>query len=590
MLGRRLLIVVCHVFIHNEFIRTVVLVSCCSAFLFHHVFAKPYITGFLNHAETAFLLLLITIGLINTVDAFCYSYGATACKPGQHILKDMCILSCVLALVPLMIPLIALLRRCVHKSLRRLPCCKEFTKLKLHSEDQSSTTSDVHALLSEDIDEESEDRQRSRTASQSINTPGTNGPRRPRIYSHTVLDNGPSSLLADVTTFGADCTDGGSILQEPLMLPPSPESNGSEPNRVNVNVPEREKGRTTKSGAGTDKEDAAATNDRLLRRMREENVYLKACLQQLAKILSAANDPEILSSTNFTTTVFAAGVFNYEGGHLTIEQAGVNLFIPPGALSEDDGHQQFYVYVSTIDSEYPRLADNQTALSPVIRLGPPGFRFQKHVLLSVKNCIDSKQPGSLKLFGSHTDIDELVDWYDTSERQQTLCIAQGEDAISFIHQLSMYCVISDVTSCNYNVHIFMTAINNTYTRIRVRISRDTPADVELVKMKEQAGDNYQYKDQRMVVLHKTDGDYKIELTEVSPKTWNLVDGESVKIISKESLWMNNQGGGPCPGVTYLLERGHQQGFRQISGAIELKKMGNKTPICTLAFKDDLASP
>ncbi|XP_077979691.1 uncharacterized protein LOC144435027 [Glandiceps talaboti] len=608
MLTRRFVLVACHFYIKDEFQRTIILVVLCLIILFHHVYTKPYKSDSVNNVETGILLILITVGLVNTIDAFCYTYGSQTCKPGQHVLNVLGIFESVITLLPLVVfflTLLCFLLASIENTCFWKECCCGFAQTiidKIWKDvDGNAPKEDQQRMLC--CDEETADgttNHNSTSSNQADSNLGNGAPKHsatrsistPRTYRRQRYSRLPTEHLevaAVCETNDDELNDLGtdSMPNDPVLLSASTEDPIVTTNSV-TESPKPNQG----NGSSQEVGEGAAANSKgkeLIPEMRgDNNVYLKACLEQLTRIVNTADDPAILYTTNFTTTVFAAGVFNYEGGHLTIEQAGVNLFIPPGALPEDDEPRRFYIYVSTNDSDYPRLGADQTALSPVIRCGPTNFTFQKHILLSVKNCIDSKQSGSLKLWRSLSDVDQVTNWHDSSEGQHTLCICQGQDSISFIRELAMFCVISNTDYCMYKVTIFISLVNDRFTKVRVLLSRDTPADTELMKVKEQGTDSYQYREEMKVNLNKSDGDYKIELKEIKPIGWTLVDGENSKMVSKESLWMNNQGGGPCPAVTFLLERGYNQRSQAIGGVINLLKSGDKKPLCSLTFDDDLA--
>ena len=92
-------------------------------------------------------------------------------------------------------------------------------------------------------------------------------------------------------------------------------------------------------------------------------------------------DPErrLNSTYGDDTRLFAAAFLDSRGGFLSINGTGVGVFIPPGALSDEEF---VYLYVAQDENEkrVQGLEDRDgDVLSPLVSCGPPGLVFNQKV-------------------------------------------------------------------------------------------------------------------------------------------------------------------------------------------------------------------
>ena len=93
---------------------------------------------------------------------------------------------------------------------------------------------------------------------------------------------------------------------------------------------------------------------------------------------SGKNRLHIVCHRSSESELFAAAYFDSRGGFLSIEGTDVGLFIPPGALKEE---QFVYISLSLVEESISGLEEeNWTLLSPIVTCGPAGLHFNKKVL------------------------------------------------------------------------------------------------------------------------------------------------------------------------------------------------------------------
>lgn len=99
--------------------------------------------------------------------------------------------------------------------------------------------------------------------------------------------------------------------------------------------------------------------------------------------------------------MFSAREVDHRGGCLMLQDAGISLLIPPGAVSV--GRQERVSLVLVWDlSDAPSLSRAQGLVSPVVACGPHGASFLKPCTLTFKHC--AQQPSHARTYSSNTTL------------------------------------------------------------------------------------------------------------------------------------------------------------------------------------------
>ena len=99
LIGRRLVLIITKTFINDVHLRLCLMLVSVILFAFHHIYVQPYSTKLLNNIETASLLMLIVICILNTVPG--YMYMNPLCVPSyvRHLLISLRKVETVLLLI-----------------------------------------------------------------------------------------------------------------------------------------------------------------------------------------------------------------------------------------------------------------------------------------------------------------------------------------------------------------------------------------------------------------------------------------------------------------------------------------------------------
>uniref|UniRef100_A0A5K3EMT9 Tight junction protein ZO-3 n=1 Tax=Mesocestoides corti TaxID=53468 RepID=A0A5K3EMT9_MESCO len=155
------------------------------------------------------------------------------------------------------------------------------------------------------------------------------------------------------------------------------------------------------------------------------------------RALSGRNAPCGLISEPQEVVAEVSGEFTAaEGGKLELPQHGVTLFIPPGALpdEEKDQKQEIYLRVYEGDNRGNAVSSGSTnesskkshLVSPLVMCGPRGMRFQKPATLTMprfhKHCGNAENGGAWNLSVMHasTQSDGSTSASDAEAEQHLL--------------------------------------------------------------------------------------------------------------------------------------------------------------------------
>ena len=97
-IGRRLVLIIAKTFINDVLLRLCLMLVSVILFAFHHIYVQPYSTKVLNNIETASLLMLIVICILNTVPGYIYMNPLCVSSYVRHLLITLRNLETVLLL------------------------------------------------------------------------------------------------------------------------------------------------------------------------------------------------------------------------------------------------------------------------------------------------------------------------------------------------------------------------------------------------------------------------------------------------------------------------------------------------------------
>ncbi|XP_015764131.1 PREDICTED: netrin receptor UNC5C-like isoform X1 [Acropora digitifera] len=116
-------------------------------------------------------------------------------------------------------------------------------------------------------------------------------------------------------------------------------------------------------------------------RRKNTSIGGKSTTSEISRMLwNITNLPE-----NIDPNMVACGLVDHNGGKFTIGETGVSLIVPPKAIPEGDT-EGIFIGIVNQEKEHPKLDDKESLLSPVVKCGPNGLKFERPVILSLPHC------------------------------------------------------------------------------------------------------------------------------------------------------------------------------------------------------------
>ncbi|KAL8577212.1 hypothetical protein ACOMHN_041267 [Nucella lapillus] len=269
---------------------------------------------------------------------------------------------------------------------------------------------------------------------------------------------------------------------------------------------------------------------------------------------------------NVDTEAVTWSTFDFSGGRLVLPESGVMLTVPEGAIKR--GHvEEIYMAVCRDDKDRPRLSENQTILSPVVLVGPPGVVLMKPVILSFQHCASMRQ-GSwvLSLYRSDSPLDEPPQWrrlvvlgHETINSQVYTQLDPNHCHI-MTEYLNRYALIGESVPGGKAVKIYRLAAfapalppSMDYS-IRVYVVEDTQDALDgVVQVEQRLGGRLLDKPKQIPFQ---DGGHNLCLTiEELSVGWRSKLAASYQEIPFRHIWSGNQNNLHCSFSLELLERG-----------------------------------
>jgi len=107
----------------------------------------------------------------------------------------------------------------------------------------------------------------------------------------------------------------------------------------------------------------------------------KSTVSEISRMMwNISNIPE-----NVDPKMAAWGLVDHNGGKFTIGNTGVSLTVPPLAIPEGRT-EGIYIAIVDQEKEHPQVTSKESLLSPVVKCGPTGLKFQHPVILIMPHC------------------------------------------------------------------------------------------------------------------------------------------------------------------------------------------------------------
>ncbi|KAF6116874.1 unc-5 family C-terminal like [Phyllostomus discolor] len=247
--------------------------------------------------------------------------------------------------------------------------------------------------------------------------------------------------------------------------------------------------------------------------------------------------------------VFSAREVDHRGGCLILQDTGISLLIPPGAVAV--GRQERVSLILVWDlSDAPSLSRAQALVSPVVACGPHGASFLKPCTLTFKHC--AQQPGHTRTYSSNTNLLEAKAWKPLE--QSGVHTSLDECRINLSHFSLYTCVLEAPAGREarkwLQLAVFCSPLapGQTHLQLRVYFLNNTPCALQWALTNEQPHGGRLRGPCQLFDFTGARGDQYLKLKYIS-EGWENVDDSSCQLVPHLHIWH-----GKCPFRSFCFRR------------------------------------
>lgn len=252
--------------------------------------------------------------------------------------------------------------------------------------------------------------------------------------------------------------------------------------------------------------------------------------------------------------VFIARRVTEKGDNLVLDQMGISLFVPPGAVKS--GEVKTIVLVLNWDlSDNPNMTEKQALVSPVVYVGPHDLKLEKQCTLSFKHC--SFDPRQIKVLKSETELTEAKDWneYCNSESDTGTCVITPDECKLQIDTFTLYTCVQSPNSTDdcrkwLQVAAFSSPLKSsvTHQQIRLYFLNKTPCALQWAIQNEAKFGGQMMGPEKVYLFYGNAQNMFITLRYLS-EGWENADTEVEEHIPYINIWH-----GKCPHISMCFKK------------------------------------
>ncbi|XP_004674057.1 PREDICTED: UNC5C-like protein [Condylura cristata] len=247
--------------------------------------------------------------------------------------------------------------------------------------------------------------------------------------------------------------------------------------------------------------------------------------------------------------VFSAREVDHRGGCLILQDTGISLLIPPGAVAL--GRQERVSLILVWDlSDAPSLSHTQGLVSPVVACSPHGASFLKPCTLTFKHC--AQEPIQARTYSSNTTLLDTKAWKPLGRLGAHT--SRDECRIKLSH-FSLYTCVLEAPVCQearkwLQLALFCSPLapGQTHLQLRVYFLNNTPCALQWALTNEQPHGGRLHGPCQLFDFTRARGDQYLKLKYIS-EGWENVDESSSQLVPHLHIWH-----GKCPFRSFCFRR------------------------------------
>ncbi|XP_007934467.1 UNC5C-like protein [Orycteropus afer afer] len=278
-----------------------------------------------------------------------------------------------------------------------------------------------------------------------------------------------------------------------------------------------------------------------------------ATLPEMAAFYQELNTPTqgqtVIRQLMHKLLVYSAREVDHRGGCLILQDTGISLLIPPGAVAV--GRQERVSLVLVWDlSDAPSLSRAQALVSPVVACGPHGASFLKPCTLTFKHC--AQQPRYACTYSSNTTLLDVKAWRPMGRPGAYTSL--DECRIHLSH-FSLYTCVLEAPSGRearkwLQLAVFCSPLapGQSHLQLRVYFLNNTPCALQWAMTNEQPHGGRLRGPCQLFDFTGARGDQCLKLKYIS-EGWENVDDSSCQLVPHLHIWH-----GKCPFRSFCFRK------------------------------------
>ncbi|XP_075410223.1 UNC5C-like protein [Tenrec ecaudatus] len=247
--------------------------------------------------------------------------------------------------------------------------------------------------------------------------------------------------------------------------------------------------------------------------------------------------------------LFSVREVDHRGGCLILQDTGISLLIPPGAVPM--GRQERVSLVLVWDlSDAPSLSKNQGLVSPVVACGPHGATFLKPCTLTFKHC--AQQPSQARTYSSNTSLLDVKAWRALG--RPGAYTSRDECRIPLSHFSLYTCVLEAPVGRQgrkwLQLAVFCSPLapGQSHLQLRIYFLNNTPCALQWAITNEQPHGGRLRGPCQLFDFTGVRGDQCLKLKYIS-EGWENVDDSSCQLVPHLHIWH-----GKCPFRSFCFRK------------------------------------
>ncbi|XP_046567858.1 UNC5C-like protein [Haliotis rubra] len=270
--------------------------------------------------------------------------------------------------------------------------------------------------------------------------------------------------------------------------------------------------------------------------------------------LFIVTERSIMKTVADKLVVMVAHLVDHRGDVLILDNMGISLRVPPGAIPR--GQKQVMTLVLVWDlGDSPEMEPYQALVSPVVYCGPHGLKLNEQCILSYRHC--AYDPASIKIMVSETELTHQKEWNVLCEAKEEAgkCVVTQDECQVKLDHFSLLSSIQCRPDSHFSKKWIQIAVFSSplqpdvdHYQIRVYFLNKTPCALEWAINNESQFGSKKCCPEKVFLYSGNAEDMLLSIAYLSER-WACIDGCETQRVPFINIWH-----GKCPHLSMCFKR------------------------------------